>query len=120
LTVPCIPLFGVIDVKAGSPSLDTVNGTALLVPAAVVCWNDGTEQLVCEAFGELLPDVPEREIPGRLKEAIQRMLDNPEERRTKGRQAQRFAEANPFSKTADYLIDLCLSSSGTLRSDCGR
>lgn len=87
---------------------------------AVACWNDGTEQLVCEAFGELLPDVPEREIPGRLKEAIQRMLDNPEERRTKGRQAQSFAEANPFSKTADYLIDLCLSSSGTLRSDCGR
>jgi glycosyltransferase involved in cell wall biosynthesis len=80
---------------------------------AVACFNDGTEQLVHEAFGELVPDAPERKIPVRLKEAIQRMLADPEARRTKGRQAQSFAEANSFSKTADYLIDLCLSSSSS-------
>jgi glycosyltransferase involved in cell wall biosynthesis len=80
---------------------------------AVACLNDGTAQLVREAFGELLPDAPEREIPVLLKEAIQRMFADPEQRREKGRQAQSFAEANPFSKTADYLIDLCLSSSSS-------
>jgi hypothetical protein len=76
---------------------------------AVACYTDGTAQMVTDRVGELLPDSPEREIPGRLKEAIERAFRSRDQLRRKGLYAKSLAEANPFSKAADYIIDLCVT-----------
>ena len=77
----------------------------------VACHTDGTEHLVREEFGELLPPEPERRIPQLLKEAIQRMLADPGRLRTMGQQARLYAETNPFSKTAERLARLMMGPS---------
>ena len=74
----------------------------------VASHTDGTEHLVRQEFGELLPDAAEGNIPQLLKEAIQRMLADPDKLRTMGQQAQLYAEANPFSKTAERLARLMM------------
>jgi len=74
----------------------------------VASHTDGTEHLVRKEFGELLPPAPERNIPELLKGAIKRMLADPDKLRTMGQQAQIYAEANPFSKTADRLARLMM------------
>jgi glycosyltransferase involved in cell wall biosynthesis len=73
---------------------------------AVATNTDGTEQLLRAEFGELLPDAPERDVPRLLKDAIKRLLADPEALRLKGARAQEFAEAQPFSKTADRLAEI--------------
>jgi len=75
---------------------------------AVAAWTDGTEQLLQKEFGELLPAAAERDVPRLLKDAIKRMLADPEGLRTKGQKAQAFAQAHPFSETADQIARLML------------
>lgn len=70
---------------------------------AVATSTDGSEQLLRPEFGELLPAAPERDIPQLLKDAIKRALADPAALSAKGANARAFAEAQPFSKTADRL-----------------
>jgi glycosyltransferase involved in cell wall biosynthesis len=76
---------------------------------AVSTFTDGTEQLVREEFGELLPAAAERDIPRLLKEAVQRTLADPVRLRGMGRNAQEFARAHPFSETADRLARMMMA-----------
>jgi glycosyltransferase involved in cell wall biosynthesis len=73
---------------------------------AVATTTDGTEQLLRKEFGELLPVAAERDIPRLLKDAIKRLLEDPAALRAKGEKAREFAEAQPFSKTADRLAEI--------------
>jgi glycosyltransferase involved in cell wall biosynthesis len=73
---------------------------------AVATTTDGTEQLLRMEFGELLPAAAERDIPRLLKDAIKRLLADPATLRAKGGKAREFAEAQPFSKTADRLAEI--------------
>jgi glycosyltransferase involved in cell wall biosynthesis len=77
---------------------------------AVATLTDGTEQLVREEFGELLPAAAERDIPRLLKEAMQRMLADPQQLRRMGQRAREFAEAHPFSETANRLAQMMMTS----------
>jgi glycosyltransferase involved in cell wall biosynthesis len=77
---------------------------------AVATSTDGTEQLVCKEFGELLPAAAERDVPRLLKDAIQRMLASPEKLRDMGQRAQEFANAHPFSETANRLAQMMMTS----------
>ena len=74
----------------------------------VATHTDGTEHLVRKEFGELLPNAAERDIPRLLKEAVRRMLADPQKLRGMGQAARAYAEANPFSKTADRLARLMM------------
>ncbi len=74
----------------------------------VASHTDGTEHLVRKEFGELLPAAAESKIPVLLKGAIQRMIADPKQLRAMGQQAQIYARANPFSKTADRLAELMM------------
>ena len=74
----------------------------------VASHTDGTEHLVRKEFGELLPPAAEGDIPALLKHAIQRMVADPEKLRAMGQQAEIYAEANLFSKTADRLAQLMM------------
>ena len=73
---------------------------------AVATTTDGTEQLLRAEFGELVPAAAERDIPRLLKDAIKRLLADPATLRAKGGKAREFAEAQPFSKTADRLAEI--------------
>ena len=75
------------------------------LPAAATT-TDGTEQLLRVEFGELVPAAAERDIPRLLKDAIKRLLADPATLRAKGAKARQFAEAQPFSKTADRLAEI--------------
>jgi glycosyltransferase involved in cell wall biosynthesis len=75
---------------------------------AVATFTDGTEQIMRNDFGELIPPVAEREVPLLLKGAIQRMLSNPERLRAMGQAAKQFAEEHPVSKAADQLAEIML------------
>ena len=77
--------------------------------AAVACHTDGTETLVRQEFGELLPPAAERDMPMLLKQAIKKMLADPDRLRAAGRQAKAFAEANRFSDTAARIADLLMA-----------
>ncbi len=73
---------------------------------AVATATDGSEQLLSDEFGELLPAAVERDIPLLLKDAIKRLLADPAGLRAKGGKAREFAEAQPFSTTADRLAQI--------------
>ena len=67
----------------------------------VACHTDGTEHLVREEFGELLPAGARTRIPQLLKEAIQRMLADPGTIAHHGSAgADAMRRRIPFSKTA--------------------
>ncbi len=70
---------------------------------AVATATDGSEQLLRPEFGELLPAATERDVPRLLKDAIKRLVADRAALRAKGRMAREFAEAQPFSKTADRV-----------------
>ncbi len=69
----------------------------------------GSEDWVQPQFGELLPNVPERDMPRLLKTALQRLLLNPERLQEMGRQGKLYAERQKFSETAQRLFDLIKS-----------
>jgi glycosyltransferase involved in cell wall biosynthesis len=73
---------------------------------AVATFSDGTEQIMRSDFGELIPAVAEREVPRRLKDAIQRMLSDREKLRAMGQAAKKFADEQPFSKAADRIAEI--------------
>jgi glycosyltransferase involved in cell wall biosynthesis len=75
---------------------------------AVATFTQGAEQLLRKAYGELLPPMAERKAPAYLKKVIGQMLADPEKLRSQGRKAQEFAEAHPYSETADILARLMM------------
>jgi glycosyltransferase involved in cell wall biosynthesis len=76
---------------------------------AVATFSDGTEQVMRQEFGELIPPTAERDVPRLLKNAIQRMLSDRERLRAMGRAAKRFADDQPFSKAADRIAEIVLT-----------
>lgn len=77
---------------------------------SVVTAQYGSEDYARSNFAELLPDVPERDIPRLLKTALKRLLSDPDRLKKMGEQAQRFAEQQKFSETAKRLFDLVIGA----------
>jgi glycosyltransferase involved in cell wall biosynthesis len=73
---------------------------------ALACHNYGSEGVIQPEFGIRLPEVSERELPKIIMLALRDLLKDRSRLKTMGVQARAFAQAHPFSESADRLARL--------------